>query len=324
MQPLGWLLLAILVAYLCAAIAPWLHRRKREGAGRLPGWALVAIVSVCPLIIPSTHKGLRALSAVISCDLAFKMVESFRHWQGESQCLGPRDYYPFLIPFPIFAAVFPDHRRRIMRSRSPWPEVSRVVLGIVASVIAVAATLALSSLPLVRSRFMLHHFLMLPAFVLAVESLSQTLCGLERLAGYDTRPIVRNLFLSPNVAEFWRRYNNRVHDWLYWNVFMASGGRRSPVRSMLLVFLISGAFHELAFTIATSRLTGYQFAFFSSQGLAIVASKCLGRRAQRAGSLGRLTARLATWIFLAVTSVLFFDGVSRIFPFIYTSRSPLP
>jgi D-alanyl-lipoteichoic acid acyltransferase DltB (MBOAT superfamily) len=165
---------------------------------------------------------------------------------------------------------------------------------------------------------------MLPTFVLAIESLSRALCGLERLAGFDTTPIIRNAYLSRTVSEFWRRYNDRIHDWLYRNVFRATGGRRAPVRSVLLVFLVSGLFHEVMFAMATSRLTGYQLAFFTIQGPAALASGRLERLARRGGIAGKITAHGATILFVAVTSVLFFDGVSKIFPFIYASQSPLP
>jgi D-alanyl-lipoteichoic acid acyltransferase DltB (MBOAT superfamily) len=165
---------------------------------------------------------------------------------------------------------------------------------------------------------------MLLTFALAIESLSRAVCGLERLAGFDTTPMIRNAYLSRTVSEFWRRYNDRIHDWLYRNVFQAIGGRRAPVRSVLLVFLVSGLFHEVAFALATSRLTGYQFAFFTIQGPAALVSGRLERLARRGGIAGKITAHGATILFVAVTSVLFFDGVSRIFPFIYASRSPLP
>jgi hypothetical protein len=164
----------------------------------------------------------------------------------------------------------------------------------------------------------------LPIFVLGIESLSRALCGLERLAGFDTTPIIRNAYLSRSVSEFWRRYNYRIHDWFYRNVFQATGGRRAPDRSVLLVFLVSGLLHEAAFALATSRLTGYQFAFFTIQGPAALASGGLERLARRGGIAAKITAHGATIVFLAITSVLFFDGISKIFPFVYASQSPLP
>ena len=98
--------------------------------------------------------------------------------------------------------------------------------------------------------------MMLLTFVLAIESLARALCGLERLAGFDTTPIIRNAYLSRTVSEFWRRYNSRIHDWLYRNVFQATGGRRAPVRSVLLVFLvICYVLHERDKEIMAARAT---------------------------------------------------------------------
>jgi hypothetical protein len=324
MKNLGWLVLAILVAYGCAVVAPLPRYRLRGRVGALVGWCFVPIILACPLLIPSANVGLRAASAFASGDITFKMVEYFRHWGHVDRSLVLRDYYRFLIPFPVLSAVYPDHKRRLLRPESLWPQVLRLFGGIVGCTIAVQAIIALSRIALVRSSFALNHAVMLLTFVLAIESLSRALCGLERLAGFDTTPIIRNAYLSRTVSEFWRRYNYRVHDWLYRNVFQASGGRRSPVRSMLLVFLVSGLFHEVTFALATSRLTGYQFAFFTIQGPAALASGRLESLARRGGIAGKITAHGATIFFVAVTSVLFFDGVSKIFPFIYASQSPLP
>jgi hypothetical protein len=78
------------------------------------------------------------------------------------------------------------------------------------------------------------------------------------------------------------------------------------------------------FALATARLTGYQFAFFTIQGPAAIASRRLKRSTGPRGTAGKMLAHAATILFLAVTSVLFFDGVRRVFPFIYAVPSPLP
>ena len=90
------------------------------------------------------------------------------------------------------------------------------------------------------------------------------------------------------------------------------------------MFLVSGLFHEVMFAMAISRLTGYQFAFFVIQGPAALASGHLERLARRGRIAGKVAAHGATTLFVAVTSVLFFDRVSEVFPFVYASRSPLP
>lgn len=324
MTNLGWLVLAIVVAYGCALAAFFVRHRLRGRAGALVGWCFVPIVVACPLLIPSASVGLRAASTFVSGDIFFRIVESFRHLARAESSIGFRDYCRFLIPFPVLSIVYPDHKRRLPRPDISWLQGRRILGGIAGVVIALMMLRALSGLARVQSSFALNHVVMLVTFVLAIESLSRALCGLERMAGFATTPIIQNAYESRSVSEFWRRYNNRVHDWFYRNVFRATGGRRTPVRSLLLVFLVSGLFHEVAFALATSRVTGYQFAFFTIQGPAALASGHLERLARRGGTMGKIVAHAATIVFIAVTSVLFFDGVSKIFPFIYASESPLP
>ena len=80
MKNVGWLFLAILIAYGCAVVAPLLRYRLRGRVGAFVGWCFVPIILVCPLLIPSANVGLRAASAFASGDITFKMVEYFRHW----------------------------------------------------------------------------------------------------------------------------------------------------------------------------------------------------------------------------------------------------
>jgi uncharacterized membrane protein YsdA (DUF1294 family) len=324
MNNLGWLLLAILSAYGFAVVAPllryWLGGRLGAGAG----WCVVPVIPACSLLIPSALVGLRAASAFAVVEIAFKMVEYFRQWDTVKRRIVLREYYRFLIPFPVLSVVYPDHQQRLRRPESPWPQLLRLCGGITGFILALQAIRFLSGNALFRSSFALNHLVVLLVFVVGIESLSRALCGLERLAGFDTTPIIHNAYRARTVSEFWRRYNYRIHDWLYRNVFQATGGRRAPARSLLLVFLVSGLFHEAMFALATSRLTGYQFAFFTIQGPAALASGPLQRLAKRGGMAGKIAAHGATILFVGVTSVLFFDGLSKIFPFIYVSRSPLP
>jgi hypothetical protein len=324
MRNVGWLFLAILIAYGCAVVAPLLRYRLRGRAGAFAGWCFVPIVVACPVLIPSANVGLRAASAFASCEIVFKIVEYFRQWGKLDRSTVLGDYYRFLIPFPVFSAVYPDHKRRLLRPESPWPQILRFLGGTIGFTIAFLAVRALSGIALLRTSFALDHAVKLLIFVFAIESLSRALCGLERLAGFDTTPIIRNAYLSRTISEFWQRYNYRIHDWLYRNVFQATGGRRAPVRSMLLVFVVSGVFHELAFALATSRVTGYQFAFFTIQGPGALALGRLERLVRRGGIAGKIMARGAMILFVGVTSILFFDGMSKVFPFVYASRSPLP
>src|SRR5262249_20575429 len=147
------------------------------------------------------------------------------------------EYFRFLVPFPVFAVVYPDHRRRLARPDRPWPHALRILGGLAGVALGVLLAGAKRGVGPFRSSFPLDHAAMLVLFALAIESLSQVLYGLERLAGCDVSPIIRRAYLSRSVSEFWRRYNGRVHDWLHRNVFLASGGGRHPARGMVLVFL---------------------------------------------------------------------------------------
>jgi D-alanyl-lipoteichoic acid acyltransferase DltB (MBOAT superfamily) len=171
-----------------------------------------------------------------------------------------------------------------------------------------------------QGSFPLDHAIKLALFVVTIEAFSRMSWGLERLAGYGTTPIIDHCYLATTPGDFWRRYNRRVGQWLYLNVFRPSGGRRAPVRGVFLTFFVSAVFHEVCFAIATSRFTGCQFAFFFLQAPAVAMSNRLQAAVDRAGPGLRAISRGITVAWFYVTSVLFFEGVDRIFPFVYASR----
>jgi hypothetical protein len=260
----------------------------------------------------------------ISADVVLKMVDFLRHRGRSWDRYAATEYCRFLIPFPVLGVVHPDHRRRLVRPDRPWPHFVRILGGLVCIAAGLVLVRAISKNAIVQSAPALEHFIRVLIFIPVIESISRVLYGLERLAGFDTTPIIRNAYLARSVFEFWQRYNYRLHDWLYRNVFQLAGGRRAPVRSVLCVFVFSGVFHEAAFALATSHLTGYQFAFFAIQGPAALASRPLERLARRGGMAGRVLAHCVTILFLSVTSVLFFHGVSEVFPSVLVNGSPLP
>jgi D-alanyl-lipoteichoic acid acyltransferase DltB (MBOAT superfamily) len=170
----------------------------------------------------------------------------------------------------------------------------------------------------------LDHITKVFIFILAVESMAQALCGLERLLGFDTTPIIDRAFLARTPADFWRRWNNRINVWLYWNAFVPAGGRRAPIRGVWAACLLSAVLHEIAFTIATSRFTGYQFIFFLIQAPAIILSRPLERLARTWGAIGIAIAHTATVLWMGCTSMFFLYGVDLIFAFLYAGEPWLP
>jgi hypothetical protein len=323
MEDILWLLLAAGAAYGCALAFP-LMKFRSKGTVAGAAWCSVAVVLACPLLVPAHAVKLRAAAAFISTDLMFRMVDYFRRCRQRRHSFAAGEYYRFLIPFPVLLVVFAERKCRLDRAVPYGPEVARVLggtAGCVAGWLLLALTWRSAAL---RASFPLDHVTIVVLFVLTIESISRTLYGLERLAGFDTTPIVHNAFLSRSVSEFWRRYNCRVHDWLYYNVFRTTGGRHAPVRGILSVFLVSALLHELMFDIATSSCDGYQLAFFLLQIPGVLASGPLERLARQGGIVGKLAAHGFTIVYMLATSVFFFHGVNKVFPIVYASEPWLP
>jgi MBOAT, membrane-bound O-acyltransferase family len=286
--------------------------------------ASIAIV-VCLFIIPREQVVLRALTALLIVDLFFRLIDFTRQsWRGEIETAGWLDYCRFLIPFPWLSVVFGQKDRRIPLDQRSVADLIRVLLGSAGVGLGFVLLFAANEIPALQSSFVLDHITKLFIFVLTVESLAQGVCGLERLVGFVTRPLTDRGFLSRTPAEFWRRYNTRVQPWLYWNVFVPSGGRRAPVRGVWTTFLVSATLHEVAFAIALSRFTGYQFFFFLIQAPAVLLSPSLDRLSRATGACGAVFAHAITILWMGSTSIFFFDGVDRIFRFFYASERWLP
>jgi hypothetical protein len=310
---LGHFAAAVVAAYAIAALAPVLATLLPRSARRWMGWALLPAIEACILLIPPERVGFRAGAAYLVNEVAFKVVD----WFGRERRPGLREYFRFLIPFPTLAVVFPYHKRRLAMPDDPWRHLVALILGPLVVAASITLLLVAKHVEVLRTNFALDHTVKFLLFIPTVEAISRMLFALERLAGFDTSPIIRNAFLSRTPAEFWRRYNVRVHDWMLRNVYASAGGRRAPVRGVVAVFLVSAALHEVMFGIATSRFDGSQFLFFLLQIPAVLLSGPLERFADRAGAPGRILAHTATIVFFAVTSVLFFQGMSRVFPIVY-------
>jgi hypothetical protein len=234
-----------------------------------------------------------------------------------------RGYWTFLIPFPFLLTVFGEKQQAKQTIRFEWICVARLMVFL--SILAMALFLCVQShqVAALRASFLLDHLTKMLLFIVFVEAASQVQSALERLIGFSAAPTFHQTWLARTPAEFWFRFNQRVRQWLYVNVFVPCGGRRYPRAGIMAVFLVSAIFHEFFFALATSRLDGYQFAFFMLQAPAVILSPRLGRLAAR--SLGaRFAARGLTLLWFAAISPLFFHGIDRVFPFFYASQPWLP
>ena len=317
-------LLCVAAAYaISIAIYPAL---RRGGSLAIVAVALASTAIIAGLfIIPPQFRVHRAISALVCADLIFRLIDFTRqNFSGELRSVRWSDYCRFLIPFPILLVVFGQKNRRFRPDQRTAAELVRILLGTIGVALGFVLVFAAEGSYALQSSFALDHVSKLFIFVLTLESLAQALCGIERLAGFATTPIVDRAFLSRTPAEFWRRWNNRVQPLLYWNVFVPSGGRRAPARGIWATFLVSAIFHELAFAFATSRFTGYQFTFFLIQAPAVMLSPALDRFSLASPFIGAAISRTATVLWMGATSIFFFHGADQIFPFLYSSERWLP
>ena len=248
-------------------------------------------------------------------DLFFRLIDFARqNRRGEIEAIGWGAYCRFLIPFPLFLVVYGQKDRRLrLDQRSAW-DLLRLLLGSAGVALGFVLLFTANEIEVLQASLVLNQIAKLFIFALTLESLAQGLCGLERLMGFDARPIFDRAFLSRTPADFWIRLNTRIHRWMYLNVFVPSGGRRAPIRGVWATFVASAILHEVAFAIATSRFTGNQLIFFLLQAPAVLVSPALDR-VSRAG--GAVIAHAATILWIGSTSVLFFEDVGRVFTFFY-------
>jgi hypothetical protein len=125
MNDIGRVFLAFAIAYGCAVVAPLLRYRLRGRVGAWVAACFIPLILACPVVIPPAHVGLRALSAFASGDITFRMVDYFRHWGTVERGIVLREYYRFLIPFPVLSAVYSLGGREIPttlhRLHGCWP-----------------------------------------------------------------------------------------------------------------------------------------------------------------------------------------------------------
>lgn len=315
--------LSILVLYAIAVatvLIVWMAPRGKVALA----WTLAGTVALCPLLIPSNEILARALISVLCADAWFKVTDLARVFsKPRSRPILLDHALLCLIPFPTFLAVYEDRRYRPLLPIEAI-DIGRVAIGGPLAVLMFLSLRWLAHVPALQDNFLLDHLVKLVLFVIAIEILAQLMLGIERLAGFNTTPIMRRAFLSVTVGEFWSRYNTRVHRWLQCNVFIPSGGRRSRAYGVCLVFFVSAVFHELMFDIATSRIDGYQFAFFMLQAPAVLVSQSIERLRPRYGPIVTGVNRSLTILWFAATSILFFRGVDRVFPNYYASTPWLP
>ena len=160
------------------------------------------------------------------------------------------------------------------------------------------------------SPFLLEHSLKATAFFLGVIAVFQVSAATTRLLGGYTVDPGGWLLTACTPAEFWRRYNRIVGQFLHEDVFKPLQGRRHPVRTTLVVFAVSGLLHEYLFSVAIGRPQGFQLLFFLLQGCAVALTQRVKPTGGEAVAWG-----FGTFAFNVTSSVFFLASVQSVIGF---------
>lgn len=164
--------------------------------------------------------------------------------------------------------------------------------------------------------FWLEHLVKAPAFFIGIVGLFQVIVAIARLTGAaQAREPCHDPLVSATPAEFWRRYNRIMGQFLYENVYRRV--KAGPLPAVLLTFLFSGLMHEYCFAMATHQVTGNQIAFFMIHGLAVAATQRLKLKGWK-----RSFGWSATLAFNISAGLLFLADVDRVIPGFYANELP--
>jgi hypothetical protein len=95
-----------------------------------------------------------------------------------------------------------------------------------------------------------------------------------RAAGVNAVPLMRNPLRSASLADFWgRRWNAAFHELATRFTFRPLRLRVGPALATLLVFLLSGAIHELVISLPARGGYGLPTGYFVVQGLGLLSER---------------------------------------------------
>ena len=287
------------------AVAAFLILSK---CGRLPWGILISsclLIVMTPWFVPAGDPLLRFLASISAAVVAIKVIDfslDVRHRSTPTW----REYFDFLTnPFVLV-------RRCLALERRPNLHENLMSLagGSLGCTTGLALLFGLFSVDWSSLHFLAEHVSKVVAFMLTVTSGLTAATALWRLCGGTARDYMDRPFIARTPAEFWRRYNRNMQQFFWQDIFRKHGGRRAPIRTMLIVFAVSALLHELIFSAAVGRVQGYQTAFFALQGLAAA----LTARVKVKGWLA-IPWIAGTLVFNLASSMLFFASIHQVVPF---------
>lgn len=271
----------------------------------------LSVAILCaPLAIAVQHPFVRWVCAIVSVTLVVKLYD-LHVFSDAARRPTLKEYLPFLCN----SLCHVWRRSDVSPRRSLSENLKRLAFAGAGLALGIATLYAVATVDWSQQPFVLEHSVKVSVFCLTVYAGAVAVESSWRLMGGRGGPFMNDPLLAVTPADFWRRYNCPVHELLYEDVFRPAGGRRAPVRGMLLVFLVSGIVHEYVFSIAIGQIQGIQMLFFMLQGCAVALTYRLKPRGYRA-----IGWRIGTVVFNLVAAVLFFRSMQTLFPF-YAARA---
>jgi hypothetical protein len=299
---------AVVVFALTAIVEAFFHLlRAGPSVARRAVAALALPVLALPLLVPADARLVRFVVALSCMASAAKFIVLARR---AAPAPTRRDYLLFVtnltsLSFDGLAREPRPSRARTLRAL--WGGVAQALLGSAAVGIAWHIDFG--------GAFVLEHVVKVFAFWIPTVGALSVIVSTSRLMTGTGRDVFRGIFTARTPADFWRRYNRTVGQFLYEQVFLPSGGARRPVRGTLLAFAASSLLHEYIFGMALGAVQGVQTAFFMIQGIAVVATA----RVHPRGKWVPLAVG-CTIAFNLATGALFIASAHQIYPF--WSRTP--
>ena len=308
--------LAVAISF-CAALAfypaLWLPGRRRF----LVLLILQLLVLLSPLLVPTGARLLRLLASILAITLTLKLYDLH-----VGAAAGAR---PGKVRFVIFLCnVFSLVDRRIDThpERLSATPLRRLAWSTVAAVAAAALAVLVFRFDWTRRPFALEHAAKVVAFFLVLVPFTAVAAGAWRIFLGPARDHMRNPFAARTPADFWRRYNRPVHEFMEEDILKPAAGRArggvwAGAGGIALAFLLSAVAHEYVFAVPIGRVQGYQTAFFGVQGLAVAAT---ARVKPRGWAVYPWVA--ATFLFNLATGVFFFASMNHVVR-MYVNPPPL-
>jgi hypothetical protein len=252
----------------------------------------------------------RALVAIFAGTFVIKLYDLHRGADRGSVPTWPA--YLLFLASP-FCHVF----RRLETAPLPTGRQNLVRLGRGFALATVGAACFAVARIIDSGSFLLEHAAKVTFGFVIVYGCAEIAFALWSLAGLRGYPQFVNFFAARTPADFWRRYNRPVTQYMFENVFRPVGGVRAPVRSTLAAFFVSGVLHEYIADIALQEVQGFQLAFFMIHGAAVAATQ----RLQPRGRAAVATGIAATILFNIAVSLLFCATAAQMFD-LYSNQAP--